>query len=309
MKGNEMPEYIIPEIERILPFKQYKSKELAAITELLPEWVDENKAPSTLLLGEFGSYTLTLPRFQSLEDVDIKKCENYGVEIVRVGGGGRAVFHTGKELYFMVVYRDEESINVTKHYKAVCESLSKAFKLVGIEAEPYRRTFTIKEGKKVEGWDIKIGDSADSYWSNKIAVLSAINLKNAVMRHGAIFYEPYTREDFERMLELMNPPDDLDIDGAIEMMSRFCTSVKEYGDITKEELYKAIVKCFSPNGKIEDFTSDELEQIRDAARRQEGSLKIENSRRLGLCILPWGFVPEWDVGAPLYPKKSSISNI
>lgn len=292
-------------LERVIPFRTYSGYEIAAIISLLPKWIADRHSPSTLLIGEWKPKTLFLPAYQTLEDVNLKKCREYNIDVVRISDvGGRAVLHTGNELYFMLSYRTEYWRDVTKHYKLISEKLVEAFRKLGIEASAHRRTFKKKDDNSiVEGWDIKIG-GAMHYWSNKIAILGGKNLKNAVMRHGAIFFEPYTYSDFKLMLEIMNPPEDLDWDEAIKVMDRFCTPVRKYGEISKEDIYNAIKNAFSPEAEVLEFNNEETEKINELSEKYKSqNLEIERGNSLGLCILPWGWIPEWDIGEPEYPKK------
>lgn len=93
------------------------------------------EVPPTLRLYSWNRPTVSLGRFQPLEDVDRPACARYGVELCRRPTGGRGVLHDDELTYAIVAgVRDGLPRGVSASYRMLCQALVRAFQELGIEA-------------------------------------------------------------------------------------------------------------------------------------------------------------------------------
>lgn len=91
--------------------------------------------PPTLRLYSWNRPTVSLGRFQPLEDVDHAACARHGVELCRRPTGGRGVLHDDELTYSIVAgVRDGLPRGVNASYRMLCLALVRAFQELGIEA-------------------------------------------------------------------------------------------------------------------------------------------------------------------------------
>ncbi|KAF2956425.1 biotin/lipoate A/B protein ligase family protein [Marinitoga sp. 38H-ov] len=99
--------------------------------------VGKNLQPTTIRLYEWTLPTLSLGRFQKLEDIDITYLKNNNIDIVRRPTGGRAVLHH-KELTYLFSSNTNHPLlpnNVIGSYKIIAEALIKSLKKLNINCD------------------------------------------------------------------------------------------------------------------------------------------------------------------------------
>lgn len=98
--------------------------------------VEAGEAPPTLRLYRWARPTLTLGRFQSVEDVDLQAAARLGVDVTRRFTGGRAVLHDD-ELTYAVIARTADGVprGVAASYRYLCAALADAYRRIGVPAE------------------------------------------------------------------------------------------------------------------------------------------------------------------------------
>lgn len=96
---------------------------------------ESGMALPTLRLYTWRCPTVSLGRFQPLEDVDRAACDRHGVELCRRPTGGRGVLHAD-ELTYSIVAGVSEGLprGVSQSYRTLCLALVAAFRLLGIDA-------------------------------------------------------------------------------------------------------------------------------------------------------------------------------
>ncbi|MDH4140405.1 MAG: lipoate--protein ligase family protein [Coriobacteriia bacterium] len=96
----------------------------------------EGTSPPTLRLYRWVRPTVSLGRFQSVEDVDAAICRELGVGVVRRHTGGRGVLHDDEVTYSCVAsVSDGVPRGVSASYRFLCRGLLAAYAQLGVPAE------------------------------------------------------------------------------------------------------------------------------------------------------------------------------
>lgn len=97
---------------------------------------DEGVVAPTLRLYRWARPTVSVGRFQSLDDLDVAYCERTGIDVVRRPTGGRGVLHDD-EVTYSVIAGTEDGIprGVAASYRLFSAALSRAYALLGVDAE------------------------------------------------------------------------------------------------------------------------------------------------------------------------------
>lgn len=92
--------------------------------------------PPTVRLYRWSRPTVSLGRFQKLEDVDLEVCAAEGIDVCRRPTGGRGVLHDDEITYSIVTgVRDGLPRGVSASYRHLCGALVKAYRAMGVSAE------------------------------------------------------------------------------------------------------------------------------------------------------------------------------
>lgn len=93
------------------------------------------EAPPTLRLYRWRVPTVTLGRFQPLDQVDLHACERRGFDVVRRPTGGRGVLHDD-ELTYSVVAGVSQGVprGTAASYRHLSAALAEAYRLLGVPA-------------------------------------------------------------------------------------------------------------------------------------------------------------------------------
>jgi len=87
----------------------------------LAERVLRDEIPPTLRLYGWKPWAVSLGYHQSIEDIDEKKCEELGCDIVRRPTGGRAILHANELTYSMTLPAERKGI--TEIYSEISRAL------------------------------------------------------------------------------------------------------------------------------------------------------------------------------------------
>ncbi|MDO9556907.1 MAG: lipoate--protein ligase family protein [Coriobacteriia bacterium] len=97
---------------------------------------EQGEAPPTLRLYRWRVPTVTLGKFQRIEDVDTALCERLGIDIVRRPTGGKGVLHDDEVTYSVISgTRDSLPRGVAASYRVLCGALVEAYRTLGVDAE------------------------------------------------------------------------------------------------------------------------------------------------------------------------------
>lgn len=110
---------------------------------------DEAWVPS-LRLYSWKPSCVTIGYFQCLrEEVDVSKCGEFGVDVVRRQTGGGAVFHDA-ELTYSFITRDYP-LGILDSYKLICGAILSGLKTVGVDGQFIPLNDLVVGGKKFSG--------------------------------------------------------------------------------------------------------------------------------------------------------------
>lgn len=91
---------------------------------------------ATLRLYRWEPATVSLGRFQKLDDVDLAVCRRAGLGLCRRPTGGRGVLHADEITYSIVAgLRDGVPRGVSASYRMLCGALVEAYREIGVPAE------------------------------------------------------------------------------------------------------------------------------------------------------------------------------
>lgn len=206
----------------------------------------EAQYPS-LRLYRWKPPAVSIGYFQRLhEEVDVLKCKELGVDVVRRATGGGAVFHDAEVTYSFIT--KEYPTNILESYQLVCGAILQGLKSIGIAGEFSPLNDLVLDGKKFSG--------------------NAQTRRNGVMlQHGTILLDV----DVEKMFSILKVPDE-------KMRGKLISSVKERVrglGISFEEASGALKKGFAEKFGAElgasELTASEIARTDDVSRKYSGS--------------------------------------
>ncbi|PKQ21320.1 MAG: lipoate--protein ligase family protein [Actinobacteria bacterium HGW-Actinobacteria-6] len=141
------------------------------------------EAPPTLRLYSWHVPTVTLGRFQSLDDVDMQYCSKHGFDVVRRPTGGRGVLHDDEVTYSVTAsLEDGMPRGVSASYRLLCGALAEAYSLLGVPAVLTGRA----RGEKAAGACYLHATHADlSLGAAKLSGSAQVWDHHAVLQHGS----------------------------------------------------------------------------------------------------------------------------
>jgi lipoate-protein ligase A len=96
----------------------------------------EGECPPTLRLYRWSRPTVSIGRFQRVEDVDTQWCREQGIDVVRRPTGGRGVLHYDEVTYSVVAsVADGVPRGTAASYRHLCSALAAAYAEIGVPAE------------------------------------------------------------------------------------------------------------------------------------------------------------------------------
>jgi lipoate-protein ligase A len=232
---------------RIIEYTQNNASMNMAIDEAVCEAVLEGQRPTIRFYGWRPS-AISIGYFQSLEkEVDLKKCKEMGVEFVRRRTGGGAVYHDAEgEITYSIIAKEENfPKGIIDSYKLICQSIIDSLSKIGIDAQFKPINDIIVNEKKISG--------------------NAQTRRNGILlQHGTILY----KVDVEKMFSLLKVSDEKIKDKMISTVKERVTSVYEQKQISKDELYRALVFGFTQNKEIEfdSLTEKEIKRAQELSQ-------------------------------------------
>lgn len=107
-----------------------------ALDRALLDAYDAGEVPPTLRLYSWNRPTVSLGRFQPLEDLDLAVCASRGIAACRRPTGGRGVLHDDEVTYSIVAgTRDGLPRGTSASYRMLCAGLVEAYREIGIDAD------------------------------------------------------------------------------------------------------------------------------------------------------------------------------
>jgi lipoyl(octanoyl) transferase len=97
---------------------------------------DQGKSPPTLRFYQWSPPAISLGYFQKQSSIDISKCHQFGLDIVKRPTGGKAVLHENDLTYSIVAgTKDGVPFSVPAAYHLLSQGLIAGFKKLGVEPE------------------------------------------------------------------------------------------------------------------------------------------------------------------------------
>lgn len=157
--------------------------------------------PPTLRLYRWSPPALSLGRFQSRDDVDVRACDRLGVEVVTRPSGGRAILHGGDLTYAVAMRRPARGAgSVDAVYDRIATALIAGCSLLGVEAHVARSgpatgaaCFTGQQGA-----DLRVGD-------RKLCGSAQVQRDGAVLQHGSILLDRLAFDETDLLLPGSRP--------------------------------------------------------------------------------------------------------
>jgi len=233
---------------RVIEFSENDAFMNMAIDEAISESVASGNSPPTIRFYGWHPSAVSIGYFQSLEkEVDIKNCELEGVDVVRRRTGGGAVYHDnyGEITYSVIAKESLFPKDIIASYKEICGWIIDSLSIMGIKSE-------FKP----------INDITAS--SKKISGNAQTRRGGVLLQHGTVLYGV----DVERMFSVLKVSDEKIKDKMIANVKERVTSVKHHVNISKEDVYHALLDGFT-RGKEFDLGSLSEKELERASRLRE----------------------------------------
>ncbi len=245
---------------RILRYETHPAAMNMAIDEAIAEMLSYNEASPTIRFYGWNPGAVSIGCFQSLEDeVDVERCKELGVDIVRRRTGGGAVYHDkdGELTYSVICPEAMLDKDINAAYRQICGWVVKGLKMVGITAEFQPINDITVNGKKISG--------------------SAQTRRSGIFtQHGTVLYGV----DPEVMFSVLKVDREKASSKGAEDLADLVTSVSRESKATKNEVLAALVYSFA-EGKdwyLGALSQDELARAAAIAQERYGSDAWTRSR-------------------------------
>lgn len=243
---------------RFVPLIIARPEVQMAIDEAIMIARSEGKVEDTVRLYIFKPSSITMGRFQSIEhDVNLEKCKELNIPVVRRITGGGSVFHDeyGEITYSVIIKEDShpDLKNIEKSYRILASPLVEALKALGINAQFSGLNDIIANGKKISG-------SAQT------------RRKGVILQHGTFMYA--TRlETLVSVLKVSQKK--LQDKGIKSIWQRVTTLEKEGIKMSSREVYELLKSKFFEEFPLEEgkLTDYELELAEKLIEERYGNEK------------------------------------
>ena len=224
----------------------------------------EKKTPPTVRFYTWKPPAISIGYFQSLEDeVDVEKCEENKVDVVRRLTGGGAVFHEKELTYSIVIPESHPMIpeSILSSYKKICGALIKGLRNLGIKSR-YRPINDIVVNNR------KISGNAQT------------RKKQTVLQHGTILIDV----NVEKMFSLLKIPAEKRSDKIISEVKNSVTSISQVLNktVSLNDIQNAMKKGFEEefNVKlIKESLTDYEQKLAKKFEKEFFTLKEWNYKR------------------------------
>ncbi|MEM2971335.1 MAG: biotin/lipoate A/B protein ligase family protein [Candidatus Bathyarchaeia archaeon] len=226
----------------------------------------KNLVPNTLRFFRWEPSAVSIGYFQSMEEeVDVKACDEMGIDHVRRRTGGGAVYHDrdGELTYSLIINENHRLISqdFQKTYETLCSGLVLGLRCLGVPAEFKLINDIIVNGKKLSG-------------------NAQTRASGVVHQHGTILR--YVNPSL--MFTVLKVPNEKIRDKMIKSVEERVTSIKNYlkREVSFEELKKTLIKGFEEAFDIElipEEITDFEKQTAIKLQKEKYSTKEWNFKR------------------------------
>ena len=213
----------------------------------------KNLVPNTIRFFRWSPSAVSIGYFQSMEEeVDIKACDEMGIDYIRRRTGGGAVYHdTEGELTYSIIVDENHRLisrDFQETYRTLCSGLVLGLRQLGVPAEFKPINDIVARGKKISGNAQTRGMSI-------------------VHQHGTIL----RKVDPALMFKVLKVPSEKIRDKLIKSVEERVTSINDVlrRDVSFRELKDALIKGFEDSfgiklmlGSIMDFEEDVAQRLK-----------------------------------------------
>jgi len=213
----------------------------------------KNLVPNTIRFFRWSPSAVSIGYFQSMEEeVDIKACDEMGIDYIRRRTGGGAVYHdTEGELTYSIIVDENHRLisrDFQETYRTLCSGLVLGLRQLGVPAEFKPINDIVARGKKISGNAQTRGMSI-------------------VHQHGTIL----RKVDPALMFKVLKVPSEKIRDKLIKSVEERVTSINDVlgRDVSFRELKDALIKGFEDSfgiklmpGSITDFEEDVAQRLK-----------------------------------------------
>jgi lipoate-protein ligase A len=201
-----------------------------AIDEAVLEGISKGTSPPTVRFYRWKPSAVSLGRFQRVNEVvNLAKCRELGVDVVRRITGGGAVYHDyyGEITYSVLAREKLLPGDITQSYHEICGWIINSLTALGLDAEFQPVNDILVDGKKISG-------------------NAQTRRKGVVLQHGTILY------DFkpEIMFAVLKITKEKISDKMIKAVEERVTSITRLTDSSFDELAHALWEGFSKGKEI-----------------------------------------------------------
>lgn len=226
-----------------------------ALDEVLIQRIAEGKSKPSLRFYGWEPKTVSIGYFQSLEaEVDLARCKEWGVDVVRRQTGGGAVFHDDEITYSLHLPLALKLVpeKILDSYAAICQGLILGLKPLGIEAQFVPLNDLIVKGQKISG--------------NAQTRRQGILLQHGTLLRGL---------DVDRMFDLLKVPDEkmkgkliATIKERVTAIDRHCIPVPSF-DAVVQALISGFEQAFPQSTFVPgSLTTEETDAVHALAKQK-----------------------------------------
>ncbi|MDP3975725.1 MAG: biotin/lipoate A/B protein ligase family protein [bacterium] len=242
-----------------------------ALDEVLIERIAAGLSEPCLRFYTWKPSAISIGYFQSLEaEVDLAKCRELGIDVVRRQTGGGAVFHDDEVTYSMHLplsapperletsgrVGDLVPLKILESYEKICSAIIRGLAELGIQSEFVPLNDILVSGQKISG----------NAQTRKRGVL---------LQHGTILKSV----DVDTMFELLKVPDEKLKGKLIQDVKQRVTSVNAHsgGRFSTQGITDALIRGFEKEFSELQFTSSEINQEEQLEAEKLGQEKYSQS--------------------------------
>jgi len=225
-------------------------KNSAAMNMAIDEAVMLSGMP-TLRFYEWSPPAITLGYFQGIEqEVDLAKCAQMGIDVVRRLTGGGAVFHETELTYSLILPEKSKLVshNILESYGQICSFVIEGLRKLGLQAEFKPINDIIVNGRKISG-------------------NAQTRRGGMILQHGTILLDV----DVKKMFSLLKVPDEKIRDKMITAAEERVTSVSKELGTTKgfKEVRLALISAFElGTTKAGQLSQPEMQKAKELLKQK-----------------------------------------
>ena len=231
---------------------------------------ERGQLPPTMRFYQWSPPAVSLGYFQKDNSVDIQRCNQLGIDVVRRPTGGRAVLHLDDLTYSIVAGRkDGMPYSVSDAYRLLAKGLFEGFRKMGFEPESENETSGLS---KADICFMRFARGDLLYQRKKFMGSAQTWIGASLLQHGSIILEP----QIETLKKIFPSAVYSDEDLSKNLQSRITSLSEIFGRrIDQSEVKSFLMEGMSHALGVElqtgDLTTEEWEKARELSLNQAKS--------------------------------------